>query len=145
MSSGTENGAELRYLALLGKVLKRGEPRESRSGTTVSLFAENLKFNLQHSFPLLSTKRMFWRGIVEEFLFFLKGDTDTTHLQDKKVNIWKGNTSKEFLKSRGLNYAPGVMGPMYGYQWRYYNAPYQVDLTGRPLAPRGHRSDCSSC
>jgi thymidylate synthase len=77
------------------------------------------------------------RGILEEFLFFLRGDTDSSILSEKKVRIWEGNTTREFIASAGLPYAKGVMGPMYGYQWRFFNAPYKVDEDGRPLEPRG--------
>ena len=76
---------------------------------------------------------MFLRGILEEFLFFLRGDTDTTILSDKKVRIWEGNTSNEFLDSRNLPYAKGVMGPMYGYQWRHYGAKYRLNKVRKPL------------
>ena len=76
---------------------------------------------------------MFLRGIIEEFLFFLRGDTDSTYLSNKKVKIWEGNTSKEFIEKCGLKYAEGVMGPMYGYQWRKFNAPYKIDDEGKPV------------
>ena len=80
---------------------------------------------------------MFLRGVLEEFIFFIKGETDTNQLMNKKVNIWKGNTTRDFIDSVGLNYAEGVMGPMYGYQWRFFNAPYSVDINGIPFKPNG--------
>ena len=70
---------------------------------------------------------MFWKGIVEELLFFIRGETNSKLLEEKGINIWKGNTSKEFLDSLGLPYNEGEMGPMYGYQWRNFNKPYGDD------------------
>lgn len=127
----TENG-ERQYLNLLKNIISKGNEKNGRNGSTISIFTEHFKFDLRNGFPLLTTKKMFLRGIIEEFLFFIRGDTDTTILEEKKVNIWKGNTSKEFLYNRGLVYAEGVMGPMYGYQWRKFGSPYLVDDNGKP-------------
>lgn len=112
---------ESQYLNLLETVLNKDSESMCRNGLTKSVFGAHLKFNLQDGFPLLTTKKMFFRGIVEELLFFLRGDTDTKILEEKGVNIWKGNTSKEFLEKVGLDYPEGQMGPMYGYQWRFFN------------------------
>lgn len=117
--------AEQQYLKLLNKVLKTGKMRETRNGKTLSIFSEELKFDVSERFPLLTTKKMFLRGIIEELLFFIRGDTDTTKLSDKGVRIWEGNTSREFLDNMGFNdYKVGEMGPMYGYQWRFFNKIY---------------------
>ena len=71
---------------------------------------------------------MFWKGIVEELLFFLRGETDSKKLDEKGVKIWNFNTTREFLDNLGLNdYHEGEMGPMYGYQWRNFNKPYNSD------------------
>ena len=133
---------EHQYLQLLRNLLKNGIPREGRNGKTLSLFTNHFKFDLRQGFPLLTTKRMFLRGILEEFLFFLRGDTDTTSLSESKVRIWEGNTSESFIKSCGLPYAKGVMGPMYGYQWRFFGTPYMINKEGRPvLNEYGSKSD----
>lgn len=116
---------EMKYLELLNEVLQFGIKREGRNGETLSVFAKNLSFDLRKGFPLLTTKKMFYRGIIEELLFFIRGDTDTKLLEEKKINIWKGNTSREFLDKNGFaGRKEGCMGPMYGYQWRYYGAEY---------------------
>ena len=128
---------EAQYLELMQSITKTGGFRSGRNGVTISTFNNNMTFDLRNGFPLLTTKKMFKRGIVEELLFFLRGDTDTTYLSDKKVNIWKGNTTAEFIKNRGLPYAEGVYGPLYGYQWRFFNAEYKVDEYGRPLPSKG--------
>lgn len=124
---------ERQYLSLAEKILKEGELRSGRNGGTFSLFGETLKFDLRVGFPLLTTKKMFTRGIIEEFLFFLRGDTNTSILSDKNVKIWEGNTNKDFISKHGLPYAEGIMGPMYGYQWRSFGRPYTLDSEGRPI------------
>ena len=128
---------EGQYLTLLARLLEYGIHRESRSGDTVASFVNHFEFDLRDGFPLLTTKRVSWRNIVEEFLFFIRGDTDTSALSAQKVRIWEGNTSSAFLRTRGLTYAEGVMGPMYGYQWRHYGAPYRTNSEGKPLEPEG--------
>lgn len=120
---------EIQYTRLLRDVLENGDVRVGRNGGVRSVFSRSMRFDLRRGFPLLTTKKMFLRGIIEELLFFLRGDTDTTALSEKGVNIWKGNTSESFLRERGLPYAEGVMGPMYGYQWRRFNAPYNTEGT----------------
>jgi len=113
------------YLELMREVMMAGDCRETRNGKVYSLFGRTLEFNLQNSFPLLTTKKVFFRGIIEELIFFLSGKTDTNLLEERKVNIWRPNTCAEFLKSRGLNYATGDMGPMYGFNWIHYGAEYR--------------------
>ena len=125
--SPVESGEKV-YLQILRNVFINGGTRVGRNGKTKSMFGQTLKFNLTDGFPLLTTKKMFFRGVVEELLFFIRGDTDSKLLEDKKINIWKGNTNREFLNSIGMNKRrKGVMGPMYGYQWRNYNAPYDEE------------------
>src|SRR5882762_9157008 len=96
---------EKQYLDLIRRVLATGESRPDRTGTgTISLFAPpSFRFSLaDNTLPLLTTKRTFLRGIVEELLWFIKGSTDSTLLSAKGVKIWDGNGSKEFLDERGL-------------------------------------------
>ena len=120
------------YKELVQDILANGELRDDRTGSgTISVFGRHLRFDLRDSFPLLTTKRVFWRGVVEELLFFLRGETDTTSLEQKRVMIWQGNTSRDFLDANDLGeYESGVAGPIYGYQWRAFNAPYTPGITG---------------
>jgi thymidylate synthase len=112
------------------KILNKGHLRETRNSKTLSLFSEKLDFNLQEGFPLLTCRKLPLRVIVEEMLFFLKGGTNTKILENKQVNIWKANTSREFLQSRNLShYKEGEMGPMYGFQLRHYGAKF--DYSGK--------------
>jgi dihydrofolate reductase/thymidylate synthase len=116
---------ETQYTDMLRDVMENGNTRTGRNGIVKSTFAKTMTFDLTKGFPLLTTKKMFFRGIIEELLFFLRGDTDSTKLSDKKVRIWEPNTTREFLDKNGLDYTEGSMGPMYGYQWRHFNAQYE--------------------
>ena len=117
---------EYKYLHLLQKILDEGTVKGDRTGVgTKSIYGTQLKFDLRNSLPVLTTKKVFFRGVVEELLWFIRGETDSKKLEAKGVNIWKGNTSREFLDKRGLNYPVGEIGCGYGFQWRswgkYYN------------------------
>lgn len=117
---------EYQYLDLVKDVIETGSKKDDRTGVgTISKFGAMLRFSLQNEFPLLTTKRVFFRGIAEELLFFIKGDTNTNHLAEKGVKIWEGNTSREFLDKLGFNDKEvGDMGPMYGWQMRHWGAEY---------------------
>lgn len=122
---------ERNYLLLLKNILCKSSTRMTRNGLTKSIFNYDLSFNLENGFPLLTTKKMFFRGIVEELLFFLRGQTDSNILSEKGVNIWKGNTSREFLDNMGMTGRKvGVMGPIYGYNFRHFGAEYDEKTAG---------------
>jgi len=126
-SKNEEKHEEYQYLELIQEIIDVGVYRGDRTGTgTLSLFGKQTRWNLRESFPLLTTKRVFWRGLAEELLWFVAGCTDATKLQDKNVHIWDGNGSREFLDSRGLQKnAVGDLGPVYGFQWRHFGAKYE--------------------
>jgi len=122
------NSEEIQYLNLLQKIITVNESsRETRNAPTYSVFGERLEFKLSNGFPLLTTKKVFFRAIVEELLFFLRGDTDTKKLEDKNIMIWHDNTTTEFLTKNNKNLNQYDMGPMYGYQWRYFGMPCMTD------------------
>lgn len=127
-----ENG-ENQYLKLLSD-LNSSTERTGRNGLTKSIFAPQiLKFNLRNGYPLLTSKKMFFRGIVEELLFFIRGDTNSKILEFNNINIWKQNTSRQFLDSLNMhNRKEGMMGPMYGFQWRHFNGTYDEN-TGKGI------------
>jgi thymidylate synthase len=132
MSHINYNIDEQVYLDSLSNILKNGELRKTRNANTISMFNVNISFNIEDTFPLLTTKRVYWKGVAEELLWFIKADTNANHLADKKVHIWDANSTREYLDSRGLNdYMTGECGPIYGYQWRHFNAEYipQKDRT----------------
>ena len=113
------------YLDLIRDVLDNGTMKETRNGNTLSVFGRQMRFSLENNtLPLLTTKRVPWRTVLRELLWFISGNTSNKVLNEKKVHIWDGNASKEFLESRGLSYEDGDLGPVYGHQWRFFNAPY---------------------
>ena len=116
------------YLALLRNVLVHGEPRSDRTGTgTIALFAPNpLKFELYPHFPLLTSKRVPFNAVMEELAWFLHADTNVASLQAKGVKIWDGNATREYFDRIGLvDRKEGDLGPIYGWQWRYFGGKYE--------------------
>lgn len=127
---------EDQYLTLLRNIMARGHVRTTRNGSVRSLFAATMTFDLRRTFPLLTTKRVFFRGVFEELKFFMLGQTDTKILEKKDVHIWKGNTSRAFLDSVCLSHYPeGQMGPMYGHQLRHFGGNIQGDEEMGSLEP----------
>jgi thymidylate synthase len=125
------NSGEEGYLDLIRKILMQLNSRPDRTGIgTYSIFGTQLRFSLENNqIPILTTKKIFIKGVIEELLFFLRGDTDTKKLEAQGVNIWKGNTSREFLDKRGLSWLKeGSLGKGYGFQWRKFNADDEDDI-----------------
>ncbi|KAL9251443.1 Bifunctional dihydrofolate reductase-thymidylate synthase-like protein [Drosera capensis] len=127
---------EYKYLQLVQEIISGGNVKEDRTGTgTLSKFGCQMRFNLRKSFPLLTTKRVFWRGVVEELLWFISGSTNAKVLQDKGIHIWDANASRSYLDSIGLTEREeGDLGPVYGFQWRHFGARYttmHADYTGQ--------------
>jgi len=119
---------ERQYINILEELLASDEgSSENRTAVPARrTFGRMIKFSLEDGFPLLTTKRVFWRGVFEELMWFLRGQTDATILQAKGVHIWDGNTSREYLDSRGLtDYPVGEAGPIYGFQWRRFGASHR--------------------
>ena len=118
------NGDEKQYLDLMKDILYKNNIKDSRNSKVISQFGEKMKFDLREGFPLLTTKRMPFKTILRELLWFIRGSTSNKELNDKNVHIWDGNSTPEFMKSRGLNYEEGELGPVYGFQWRRFGAQY---------------------
>ena len=119
---------EYQYLNLIEKIINEGTKKIDRTGVgTLSLFGAQMRFSLRDNvFPLLTTKRVFWRGVVEELLWFVKGSTNAKELSERNVHIWDPNSSREFLDSCGLtDREEGDLGPIYGFQWRHFGAEYK--------------------
>lgn len=117
--ASTVNTEEQQYLQLVDEIIRNGVKRGDRTGTgTLSKFGVQMRFSLRNNvFPLLTTKKVFWRGVVEELLWFVKGSTNAKELSDKSIHIWDGNGSREFLDGRGLHHREeGDLGPVYGFQ-----------------------------
>jgi thymidylate synthase len=134
------NQEELAYLNLCQRIIEEGEFRKDRTGTgSYSLFAPpQLRFSLRgETLPLLTTKRVYFKGVLEELLWFIAGSTDAKKLADRGVHIWDGNGSREFLDKRGLtDREEGDLGPVYGFQWRHFGAKYEnskADYVGKGI------------
>ncbi len=122
-----KNKDEINYLNMIKKILNKGLYKLDRTNIgTISLFGKSFKYNIRnYRLPLFTHRKMFYRGIIEELLFFISGKTDTKLLENKNVNIWKGNTTREFLDSRNLNHLEeGDMGAGYSFQLRHFGAKY---------------------
>ena len=127
---------DIQYRVLVKKILKYGDFKNGRNGNTISLFGNKMTFCLKdNKVPFLSTKKLAWRSCLRELLWFMKGSTDNRILTNDNVKIWNGNADKEFLKTRGLEYPiEGDLGPIYGHQWRHFNAKYidcDTDYSGK--------------
>jgi thymidylate synthase len=145
------NNLDIAYQALLQDILDNGVTKKDRTGTgTISVFGRQIRHKMSDGIPLLTTKKMYWKGIVTELLWFLRGDTNIKYLVDNGCHIWDGDAfksfkSKQYPHSSGLNefemedviiaiknghykeYNLGELGPIYGKQWREWSNYRRVD------------------
>lgn len=116
------------YLDLLTHILNNGDTKGDRTGTgTYSVFGHQMRFDLNDGFPLLTTKKVHFRSIAIELLWFLKGDTHVKYLQDHKVTIWDEWATAEQTARFGRQ--AGDLGEIYGHQWRNFGATKNADGT----------------
>jgi thymidylate synthase len=133
-----DNKEENQYLYLINDILLNGSLDEGRNGKVLSVFGKTMRFSLENNtIPILTTKRVAWKTCLKELLWFIKGQTNNKILQDQNVKIWNDNASREFLDSRNLQHLQeNDLGPVYGHQWRHFNAPYKdcnTDYTGEGI------------
>ena len=161
------NNLDKQYLELLDDILVNGTSKEDRTGTgTWSVFGRQIRHNMKDGFPLLTTKKMAWKTMTKELLWFLSGDTNIKWLVENNCNIWNGDAYKAYLNKdsvkhqweRGGDVAEmdvflniikdsadngefGELGPVYGKQWRDWNGNDQMKnlIKGLKENPDGRR------
>ena len=129
---------EHQYLNLIKDIIEHGSIEEGRNGKTRVKFGSSMRFSLSDGkIPILTTKRVAVKTCFEELFWFIRGCTSNLELQAKNVHIWDANSTREFLDSRGLyDRELGDLGPVYGFQWRHFNAKYvdsKTDYTGQGI------------
>lgn len=119
---------EKEYINLIEEVLRCGSTEVGRNGKTIEIFGKMMRFSLEdNKLPLLTTKFVSWKTVLKELLWFINGKSNNKYLTDQKVYIWNGNSTREFLDSVGLSdYPEGILGPIYGVNWRNFNGKYDI-------------------
>lgn len=145
------NQLDLQYQNLLKEIIERGSVKKTRNGETLSLFGYTIRHKMSEGFPLLTTKRMAWKQIVTELLWFMRGDTNIKFLVDRDTNIWNGDAYRKFKSATSrdeykLSYEEfieriktddyfakkwGDLGPVYGKQWRDLGGYDEVTMTNK--------------
>lgn len=123
----SRNPEEMSYLATIKYIMDHGNVKTDRTGVgTKSIFGHSQRYNLENNtWPILTTKKVFLKGIIEELLWIISGSTDGRVLLSKNVKIWQGNGTREFLDRNNLqHYKENELGPIYGHQWRFSGAKY---------------------
>jgi thymidylate synthase len=121
---------EYQYLDLLRDILNNGVHREGRNGGTTGVFGRQIRFNLKDGFPLLTTKRIPWKAVAHELIWFLSGDTNIKYLKDNNVTIWDEWADEN-----------GDLGPVYGKQWRHWKAASDTPFEHLPNLAVVHEID----
>lgn len=138
---------EYQYLNLIKDVINYGENEVGRNGSTRMIFGTTMEFSLKdNTIPILTSKKVAHKTCLRELLWFIKGSTDNKILQDQGVTIWNGNGSRDFLDSVGLvHYKENDLGPIYGFQWRHFNADYNdcyTDYTDKGIDQLAYIIEC---
>ena len=142
------NGLYEQYIDLLKDILENGVEKDTRNGKVLSVFGRTIRYKFKDGkFPLLTTKKMYFRGIVTELLWFLRGDTNIKYLVDNDCHIWDGDAYKSYVNSPEVKipYSKedfinkiktnkeweekwGELGPIYGRGWRNWNGKSDDEL-----------------
>lgn len=116
---------EDQYIEIIKDIYTNGELIHSRNGDTLSINGASMWFSLKNgTLPVITTKKVAVKTCIKELLWFISGKTDNNILNKQNVHIWDDNGTKEFIEKRGLNYRENDLGPVYGHQWRHFNAEY---------------------
>ena len=141
------NMEEDQYLNLIRHIFKDGHLMHGRNGNVYSIFGYMMRYSLYNGrMPLLTTKKVAWKTCFRELMWFLKGSTNNAELVEKGVHIWDQNASREFLDQQGLSgNEVNDLGPVYGHQWRHFNAEYfdnQTNYSGKGIDQIAHIIKC---
>jgi len=119
---------ETQYLQLISNIIDKGDVKMGRNGLVYNKIGTSMRFSLENDvMPLITTKKVAWRTCLKELLWFINGETDNAILQKQNVKIWNDNATRDFLDSRKLFHLnENDLGPVYGHQWRFYNAKYET-------------------
>ena len=121
------NNIEYQYLEILKDILENGVKKKDRTGTgTISVFGKQIRHKMSEGFPLLTTKKMYFKGVITELLWFLRGETNIKFLHDNDCHIWDGDYNKS-------GRSDGELGPIYGHQWRKWGEWYTTGETKKVL------------
>lgn len=136
MIKNSYKNEEEQYYQLIKDILNHGIEETGRNGITKSIFGGALYFSLlDNQIPLLTSKKLAWKTCLKELLWFISGNTNNETLTSQNVHIWNQNSTRDYLDSRGLSSnEEGDLGPIYGHQWRHFNAEYvdcHTDYTGK--------------
>jgi thymidylate synthase len=145
-----KNNLDFNYQSLLHDIMSNGVEKETRNGTTISVFGRQIRHNMKDGFPLLTTKKMAWKTMVTELLWFLRGDTNIKYLVDNNCHIWDGDAFKNYISKTNefkgdwpdtmeefINKIKtddefakkyGELGKIYGHGWRKWNGKSDDEL-----------------
>ena len=142
-----EKHDENQYISLIEDILHHGTMVEGRNGNALTTFGSAMHFSLENNIiPVLTTKKVAIKTCIKELLWFISGETNNKVLKNQNVHIWDGNGSRDFLDSRGLtNLEEDDLGPVYGHQWRHFNAPYtdcEADYTDKGVDQLSYIINC---
>jgi len=140
------NNFDYQYLSVMRRILDTGVDRPDRTGIgSRAIWGAMVDVDLADGFPIVTTRKTAFRIAFEETWFFLRGETDTKKLEEKKINIWKGNTTREFLDKMGLTNLPeGSVGASYSHQWRNFGGFVKVENKAESPLDISYNLDYSS-
>ena len=138
---------ENQYITLIEDIINYGTMIEGRNGNALTVYGAAMHFDLENNVvPVLTTKKVAIKTCIKELIWFISGKTDNKILKSQNVHIWDDNGSKDFLNSRGLvNLEEDDLGPVYGHQWRHFNAAYKScneDYTGKGIDQLSYIINC---